>query len=310
MIASRDPDRAIERLARRQHGAFNRTQARTCGLSDRMIQYRVDTACWLELGPGIYALPSAPATWRRQYKAAELTHPDAAIAVLAGAKLHTLQGFRTAPAEIVVPYTSKTRTPIAKVHRSLHVPVTVVDGIRVTTVAQTLFDVMPRVNIDKLERAMDDALLTGKVSVDELEERRDALNAARRPGIGTWRALVEERSEDGWIPPESDLESTLWTVLGNLHGQPRLVRQAPATWWKRGAGRVDVFAPDWRLILEADGRRWHARVRDFDADRWRDNVASAHGYRVQRFTYTHLKKRPDEVRAIVAEAGRWRISAA
>ena len=186
----------------------------------------------------------------------------------------------------------------------------VVDGIRVTTVAQTLFDILTRVSLVRVEHAMDGALLTGAVSIQQLQERRVALELARRPAIATWRALVDERSEEGWTPPESELESTLWDVLERLPTKPRLVRQSGLPWWTRGEGRVDVLAPDWKLILEADGRRWHARVRDFDADRWRDAVASSHGYRVLRFSYTHLKQRPAEVCSIVDATGKWRVDAA
>jgi very-short-patch-repair endonuclease len=46
--------------------------------------------------------------------------------------------------------------------------------------------------------------------------------------------------------------------------------------------------PEHRLIVEADGRRWHTRVADFDRDRWRDNEATANGYRTLRFTWVHL----------------------
>src|SRR5438128_1531487 len=80
---------------------------------------------------------------------------------------------------------------------------------------------------------------------------------------------------------------------------PWLIPQATVPWWTPGEGRVDARPPDWRTIIEADGRRWHARVQDFASDRWRDNVAQAHGYRVLRFTYTHLRQRPDEVVTIV-----------
>jgi very-short-patch-repair endonuclease len=57
------------------------------------------------------------------------------------------------------------------------------------------------------------------------------------------------------------------------------------------------------LILEGDGRRWHARVRDFEMDRWRDSVAVAHGFAVQRFTYLHLTRRTREVSGLIAQAG-------
>ena len=50
-----------------------------------------------------------------------------------------------------------------------------------------------------------------------------------------------------------------------------------------------MLIPDHRLIIEADGRRWHARFADFDRDKWRDNQATAHGYRVLHFTWVHLR---------------------
>jgi len=78
--------------------------------------------------------------------------------------------------------------------------------------------------------------------------------------------------------------------------------QVPAP-WSPGDQRVDAFILEWRLILEADGRRWHARVADFDNDRWRDNQAAAMGLRVQRFTFTHLTQRRGEVAELIAAAG-------
>lgn len=305
-----NPDRAVERLARKQHGSFNHQQARSLGFSNTMIHDRVRTGIWLRLAPGIYALASAPSSWRRQYKAAELTHPQAAIAGLAAAKLHAVDGFRTARPEIVVPYTCKTRSPITDIHRSRDVPTITIDGIRVTSAAQMLFDLLPRINLDRLERVIDGQILSGQVSVAELRERRDALDLARRPSIGLWRTLVEERSADGWVCPESELESVLWHVLDGLPSRPDIERQATMPWWEPGKGRVDGLIVPWRTIVEADGRRWHARMNDFDNDRWRDNVAQAHGYRVLRFTYTHLHQRPDEVRQIVEETGQWRVGAA
>jgi very-short-patch-repair endonuclease len=246
----------------------------------------------------------------RQYKAAELTIKGAAIAGLAAAKLHGFDDFRTARPEIVVPYTSKTRTPLAVVHRSTGVPTVTVKGIRVTSVAQTLFDLTPRVPLRRLERAMDGALLEGSVKLEQLLERSAAFERSRRPGIALWRGLVNERSDDAWIPLESELEAALWPILVALPGAPTVLRQVAMPWWKPGEGRVDTLLPEWRTIVEADGRRWHARVRDFDADRWRDNVAQANGYRVLRFTYLHITERPAEVRDLIVQTSGWQVGAA
>jgi very-short-patch-repair endonuclease len=47
-------DWAIEALARRQHGAFNRTQARDLGASTSLIDRRLAAGAWLRLAPSVY----------------------------------------------------------------------------------------------------------------------------------------------------------------------------------------------------------------------------------------------------------------
>lgn len=51
-----------------------------------------------------------------------------------------------------------------------------------------------------------------------------------------------------------------------------------------GVGRVDLLIGD-RLILECDGREWHA---DFEADRARDRALIARGYLVIRASYRQI----------------------
>ena len=40
-------------------------------------------------------------------------------------------------------------------------------------------------------------------------------------------------------------------------------------------------------------------MQDFDKDRWRDNEAVAHGYRVLHFTWVHLRDLTDDVLDVV-----------
>jgi len=72
---------------------------------------------------------------------------------------------------------------------------------------------------------------------------------------------------------------------------------------------VDSYIPDWRMIVEADGRRWHTRKADFERDRLRDNAAAAAGMVVIRFTYQMLKNHPEQCLQTLLDAGRWRRSA-
>ena len=79
------------------------------------------------------------------------------------------------------------------------------------------------------------------------------------------------------------------------------VRQANLPWREPGAGRVDFLFPEWKLIVEVDGRQWHTREQAFEQDRARDNAAAAAGWRVLRFTYRMVVDRPEECVAMIRQ---------
>lgn len=243
----------------------------------------------------MYALARSPGTWLRQCKIAELSVDGSAIAGRPAGALHGLTGFRPGPVELLVPANASSRHPLAQLHRYAGAKLTTVEGIRVTTVAQTLFDVAECVGLWKLERALDDAILGKRITVDELDERLQFYVGSRRNGLPRIRPLVVERLAVGWSPPESELEAQLSAVLGRLPSHPVVVRQRAVTWRPSSPGRVDFLLPGHRLIVEADGRRWHTRAADFDRDRWRDNEAAAHHHRVLRFTWVHINHLADQV---------------
>jgi hypothetical protein len=294
--------RTAERLARRQHGVLTLDQLHTHGFSRQMVSHRTGRGDLIRLAPGIYAMAGFPPTWLRQYKAAEMSLRDAAIGGLAAAKVLGFEGFPVARPELVIAYTANHRTPLATVHRSDSALTTIVDGLRVTTAAQTLFDIVTRVGLHRWERACDGQLLAGQATVEELQERLETYRSSRRAGIGLLRALVGERCEHGWVPPESELEALLQETIAMIPNCPPVRWQCPAPWDPQGQ-RVDGFIPAWSVVLEADGRRWHARVRDFERDRWRDNQAAALGLRVMRFTHVHLVHRRLEVIQLIVDAG-------
>ena len=79
-------------------------------------------------------------------------------------------------------------------------------------------------------------------------------------------------------------------------------KQAPIP-WALTSGRVDRFIPEWGVVIELDGRRWHARTAAFEADRARDNAAVAAGFAVLRFTWQMLKRQPERCRQLILDAG-------
>ena len=150
--------------------------------------------------------------------------------------------------------------------------------------------------------SLDASLLAGRLSVTELEGRVAAYEGTRRRGLPLLRALTLERSDKAWMPPESELERRLQLLMRRLPSGPTVLWQPPLPWRPTTRQRLDALLPDFGVILEADGRAWHARVRDFDADRWRDNEAIAHGLVPLRFTWAHLTGRLSACISLTEEA--------
>ena len=305
-----DFDRAIGAIERRQQGVFHAQQAHDAGGSKDMLQTRLRTGMFVRLAPRVLAVASHPATWQRQFKAAERDIPGSALADQSAAVIHQLHGFRVTRPRLVVPTSASNRSSLAVVRRSPSRETTTIDRMRVTTLRQTLFDLLACSPLALVERAIDASLTSRRVTVDALMRIGESASRSRLPNSATWRALVEERSAQGWQPPESELEVRLDRVLRRLPAGVSVLRQGTPPWWHAAEHRVDVYILEWALIVEADGRRWHTRVADFDRDRWRDNTAAAFGHRVVRFTHTHLTQQPDDALDLLVQAGRHSTSLA
>jgi very-short-patch-repair endonuclease len=278
----------VAALARQQYGAFSRSQAFRIGVTDRMVHRRLASHDWLRPCSGVYVVASAPPTWLQRCKVAELSVPGSALAGRAAAALHGFEGFGQCRPELVVSANSSHRSDVADCHRYSGAKLTTVKGLRVTSIAQTVFDVSISAGPLRVERALDELLVAGRVTMDELDERAEFYEGCRRPGVPLLEPLLSERRAEGWVPPTNALEAALFGMLDRVPSHPRVLRQAPMGWWTDQPGRVDAYLPDQRLIIEADGRRWHTRLADFDRDRWRDNTATANGHGVLRFTWVHL----------------------
>ncbi len=290
-------DRAVERIARKQHGAFSHAQATGVGLTARMIGRRVDSGAWLRVTRSVYALPSHPGTFLRQCWAAVLAERSAAIGGLTAAALHGLEGMRPGPIELIAPPGSNNRNPIARLHRYCDPELTALAGLPISTIPQTVLDIAARLPHDSMERIIDSAVLGRRTTVDALTARANVYEGTRRAGLPLVRALLEDRAADGWAPLESELERVMAKVLRPLALD--IDWQHQLDWRDELPGRRDAVVAGSRMIIEGDGRRWHARFHDFDRDRWRDNVVVSHGYRPIRLTWVHLTKRPDDVRSLV-----------
>jgi very-short-patch-repair endonuclease len=218
-------------------------------------------------------------------------------------------GFGRSKPEILIPFSGNARSPIARVIRTRRfdgVATTTIGGFLSTSVAETLLTLAASNPGSVVERLVDSQLAAKNLNTVHFDPIFEDLAHARVRGLAALKRIVRARDSDSYQPPMSELERHLHQLL-QRESVPESTTQEPFT-FERLKATVDAFIPSWRLIVEADGRRWHTRERDFERDRLRDNEAAAAGYRIVRFTYRMLVHETDQCHRTLLRVGSWRIT--
>ncbi len=172
-----------------------------------------------------------------------------------------------------------------------------------TTLARTAVDLAATIDARRLGRLVDDAVLAGRLDIDDLVERTAALLRPGAPGRSPMLHVLADRLV-GYVPPASELEAHLFEVLANA-GCPPPARQFLLPWRTDRPETVDAAYPEARILIEADGRAWHTRVEAFDSDHRRELEAIAHGWVTLRVTWFQLHDGSglfvDSVRRVLAD---------
>ena len=296
----------VGELAASQHGVITREQLRALGIAQPTIESRIRNGEWVRIGHGLFTASGAPRSSMMRVQAAVLSRRRAIISGRAAAWLHRFEGVALpSPIEITAPHTANARSTVARVHRSHHffaIGTSKVEGVTTADRCETIFRLADALGPRRLARFIDDELIATPETADRIGDIYLRHQGERMRGMATLRPLILERIDGAYVPTESELEALADTVLATLES-PEILRQAPLP-WAPTAGRVDRLIPDWRLIIELDGRTWHARTEAFESDRQRDNAAASHGYRTLRLTWNMLRKEPHRCRQLVIDAGR------
>ena len=285
-------------------------QALESGLTEAQVSHRLETGIWLKLVTGVYAASSSTPTWERQLHAAVLSHSGCLVAGRSAGHLHRMEGLREGRPEILVPFDGNGRSPIARVIRSRHfesISTQIVRGFPTTTIAETILTLSLRSYPSAIERIVDRELAARRFAIHEFDPILQRLEYARQPGLATLRRFIGSRVETAYQPPTSELEVHLYSLLDSPQ-LPPYRRQLPID-FDNVTATVDAYIPVWRLIIEADGRRWHARQADFERDRIRDNAAAEAGLGVVRFDYRMLTKDAEGCLQTLLKTGHWRQTA-
>lgn len=310
MVQTRQTDRAIAEIAARQHGLITRTQLLSAGVSGDTVRWRVRVRRLEPVQRGVYRAGSLSAPREREMAAVLACGTGSVLSHWSAAGLWRACGARDGaePVEVTVACLDRGRRPGIRAHRvgsPLRADdVTELDGIPVTSLARTVFDLAGQAGQVELRRLFARAARTrgnerdhGGIGCDvafrsalsELLERHP-----RRPGAPLLRALLEDD-----IPPTLTRSEAEERVL-RLIAKAQLPRPEVNAWIERC--EVDFL---WRaegLVLEVDGFAFHASRESFESDRYRDAKLVAVGLRVMRVTWRQITSEPEAMLVRLGQA--------
>jgi hypothetical protein len=183
--------------------------------------------------------------------------------------------------------------------------VVVVNGVRVTAVSRTLCDLAAVLTRSRLQHVVETAITARQLTTPELQACAAGWCRQGRPGSASIRALGHLLLDDEPLAA-SELERRAIRLL-DRSGLTGWVLQYSPPWYDGVRGVVDLAWPDHRLVVELDGRRWHATTRAQADDRRRDRLAAANDWITIRFGWAEIVERPgmviDEICQLLAARG-------
>jgi hypothetical protein len=284
------PDRAVAELAERQHGIVTHAQVASLGVGRGAIEWRLARGRLHRIHAGVYAVGHTVLTDEGRWMAAVLAGGAGAVLSHRTAAAHW--GIRPPQSREINVTTPRQRRPRRGVRfYQSYLPTdeaTVHDGIPVTTVPRTLFDLAAALSPGQLARAVNEAeirRLWDRLSLQDLLNRHP-----RRPGAAKIRKLL---AHPGGAGTRNDLEDHFLELVQGAGLPPPVTNVAVHL----GACSIE---PDcaWataRLIVELDGRESHGTSAAFESDRARDRELTACGWRVIRVTWRQLREEREEL---------------
>jgi very-short-patch-repair endonuclease len=285
----------MARLAEEQHGVVGRGQLVDVGLSERSVEHRLAVGRLHPVARGVYAVGHGRISQQGKWMAAVLASGPGTV--LSHRSAAVLWGIRDSASGLVDVTVSNRSTSSKLIRRHLAAlpgdEVTVCEGIPVTTVPRTIFDLASGASIDRIESAIRQAeyrRLYDRLSLVDMVDRYPGRRGVRR--LRTALARIE-RLPAGRT--RSRLEERFLPFL-RRHGLPR---PRLNDWIMVGEERfqVDCHWVGTAQVVELDSWEAHGTRSAFRDDRTRDRILRTAGYDVTRISWAQLDDEPEAVAA-------------
>jgi Protein of unknown function (DUF559) len=298
----RHPEREVglAALATRQHGVASHEQLLALGFDIQWIERRLAEGRIAAIHRNVYSVGHRRVPRRGYWWAAVLAYgPDAVLSHQTAAALWGLQRPRRGPIHVNAGCGRQgvRRREGIWIHRCKLAPEDRGrrEGMPVTTVARTLFDLAEVAPFDSLKKAAEEADRLKLLRVPQLE--RVCERGRGRRSLKPVRRLLAE------LGPPDEGRSPLEIRFANFlcaHSIAPPVQNVHVL-----DHEVDALWPDAKLIVELDSWEHHGHRAAFERDRARDPKLLLAGYRTVRVTHRRLDIEPEtvaaELRALLAQ---------
>jgi very-short-patch-repair endonuclease len=301
----------LDQILQAQYQVIARKQARACGMTDRMLEYRLRAGGpWQKLLPGVYAAATGAIT-ARQREMAALLHAGhrSMLTGAAAARRYGISAPDNGVVDVLVPAELGVRnSSFVRVYRTRRMPAEMgVDGeIRFAPPPRAVADAVRNMTSDRDARA----LVVRVIQQQRCSIQSLAVELEEGPvkGSAPLRAALAEIRDGIRSVSEGDLRTLLKRARipmpqfnARLYAGTTLIA-VPDAWWE-----------DMGVAAEVDSREYHYNAEDWQRTMQRHDRLIAHGVLLLHFTPRQIRAAPAEVVAQIRaalDAGRGRASLA
>lgn len=290
-------DELIAAFAAVQEGVVGRRQLLAAGLGRGAIDHRVARKRLHPIFPGVYAVGHKNVSRRGWMFAAQLyADEESCFSHATAGELRRVIKPRTGEKFHITAPTRREHPWIA-FHQSTALTaadIETIDGLRVTSLERTFLDLAATESQRTVELAINEAIIRRHFDPQALHAAVERFKG--HPGLKTLKVAMKD-VDAGLTPTDGEASEELHKLLRRTNFQPRPLYQKRLLTY-----RPDFLWPEHKLVVEADGDRFHQTPFRRREDRTRNHHLRAHGYEVLRFTYHQIIYQPDYVIATIRAA--------
>lgn len=286
-------DRRITDRAAARRFLITREEIIRLGGSMDVIQSRLQSGRWIRVHAGVYQVDRRPTSWASRLQAAVLAcGPDARASHRAALSMWGMDGVRTAPLEVTMPFGNLAIPEGVIVHRTRRATrIREAGGVPVSGPERALLECAGRLPPIVVGKALDSALRMNLTSVDRVWLMLATEGGRGVRGTRALRNVLVQRAHD--TATDSGAEYELLHHMQKA-GLPR--PELGFELYPDGGRRIpDFIWPDRAKAVEVDGVDAHSSADRLDDDLQRQNELMDLGLDLRRFSARQVRRNPSLV---------------